>query len=76
MMVVNDTRVIPAKLELRKATGAVIPGLFLAEKEVGVWEVMLRSRGRVKEGDELLGGAYRFLLQQRVEGEKGRGGGG
>jgi S-adenosylmethionine:tRNA ribosyltransferase-isomerase len=71
LMVVNDTRVIPAKLVLHKTTGGTIPGLFLAEKQVGLWEVMLRSRGRVKEGQELLAGEYRFLLERRVEGEKG-----
>jgi S-adenosylmethionine:tRNA ribosyltransferase-isomerase len=71
LMVVNDTRVIPAKLLLHKTTGGAIPGLFLAEKEVGLWEVMLRSRGRVKEGAELVAGAFRFLLERRVEGEKG-----
>ena len=73
LIIVNDTRVIPARLELRKSTGALVPGLFLAEKEIGRWEVMLKTRGRVKPGDELVGGQndYRFLLESRVVGEKG-----
>jgi S-adenosylmethionine:tRNA ribosyltransferase-isomerase len=71
LMIVNDTRVIPARLELKKKTGGAIPGLFLAEKTFGRWEVMLRSRGRVKPGDELAGGRYRFRLQSRAPNEKG-----
>lgn len=55
LLVVNDTRVLPAKLLLRKATGAAIPGLFLQELEPGGeggrrWEVMLRSRGKLAPG--------------------------
>ena len=52
LMVVNDTRVIRAKLELEKRSGGVVPGLFLREVEVGLWEVMLRTRGRVRVGEE------------------------
>src|SRR5437868_9116655 len=54
LLIVNDTRVIPAKLELQKSTGAAVPGLFLAEKEIGLWHVMLRSRGKTKPADALL----------------------
>jgi len=71
LMVVNDTRVIPAKLELNKETGAAVPGLFLAEREAGLWEVMLRTRGKVRAGHELVCGRFRFLVEARVPGEKG-----
>lgn len=53
LLVVNDTKVIPAKLMLRKPTGAAIPGLFLEELAVGRWRVMLRSRGKVDVGTVL-----------------------
>ncbi|HUO07590.1 MAG TPA: tRNA preQ1(34) S-adenosylmethionine ribosyltransferase-isomerase QueA [Phycisphaerae bacterium] len=66
LLVVNDTRVIPAKLELRKETGAAIPGLFVRELEPGLWEVMLRTRGRAKAGDYLIAGRFRFLLEERL----------
>ncbi|HVX86310.1 MAG TPA: tRNA preQ1(34) S-adenosylmethionine ribosyltransferase-isomerase QueA [Phycisphaerae bacterium] len=76
LLVVNDTRVLPAKLELRKTTGAAIPGLFVRERAAGQWEVLLRSRGKVHPGDQLLpAGAgpspYRFLLDERLPREKG-----
>ena len=50
LLVVNDTRVIPAKLELRKVSGGAISGLFVREVSCGVWEAMLRTRGKVGEG--------------------------
>jgi S-adenosylmethionine:tRNA ribosyltransferase-isomerase len=71
LLIVNDTRVIPAKLELRKPTGGVITGLFLAEQEPGLWQVMLRTRGKVRAGQELAAGDYRFVLERRIESEKG-----
>ncbi len=73
LLVVNDTRVLPAKLELRRPSGARIPGLFVHEERVGLWTVMLRSRGRVGVGDELLPRSemgYRFKLIERT-GDKG-----
>jgi S-adenosylmethionine:tRNA ribosyltransferase-isomerase len=50
LLVVNESRVLPAKLTLRKASGAIIPGLFISEPHPGEWLVMLRSRGRVAAG--------------------------
>ena len=74
LLVVNDTRVIPAKLELKKVTGAAVPGLFVRELEPGRWEVMLRTRGKLKPGDRLLAATaettYQFLAAARA-GEKG-----
>ncbi len=46
LLVLNDTRVLPARLELRKPTGGRIEGLFLAELAPGRWRVMLRNLGR------------------------------
>lgn len=45
LLVLNDTRVLPARLELRKATGGRIEGLFLHELSPGRWRVMLRGLG-------------------------------
>ncbi|KKL80454.1 hypothetical protein LCGC14_2004620, partial [marine sediment metagenome] len=53
LMVLNDTRVIPARFELRRLTGGRIEGLFLREESPGRWEVMLKGAGRCKAGEEL-----------------------
>ena len=51
-LVLNDTKVLPARFFLRRQTGAALEGLFLAERE-GVWEVMLKGARKVKPGERL-----------------------
>ncbi len=53
LLVLNDTRVIPARLVLRRSTGGLLEGLFLGEKAPGRWEVMLTSSSRLRPGQEL-----------------------
>ncbi len=66
LLITNNTRVLPAKLALRRRTGALIQGLFVSEKAAGVWEVLLRTRGKVGAGEELLGGRFSVLLEERL----------
>jgi len=66
LLVCNDTRVLPAKLVLRRSTGGLISGLYLAQESPGVWRVMLRSRGRLAPGDVLHAGAWTFTLAGRL----------
>lgn len=53
LLVVNDTGVIPARFECRRASGGRIEGLFIRELSAGRWEVMLGSASRCKEGEVL-----------------------
>ncbi len=53
LMVLNDTRVVPARIVTRRTTGGRIEGLFLRETGVGMWEVMLQGKGRIKVGERL-----------------------
>ncbi|NIA20868.1 MAG: tRNA preQ1(34) S-adenosylmethionine ribosyltransferase-isomerase QueA [Anaerolineaceae bacterium] len=53
LLVLNDAKVIPARLAMRRKTGSVIEGLFLRELDDGLWEMMLRGRGRIREGESL-----------------------
>lgn len=53
LLVVNDTRVVPARFECRRQTGGRIEGLFLRELSPGRWEVMLKGAGRRKPGEGL-----------------------
>ncbi|MCX5684651.1 MAG: tRNA preQ1(34) S-adenosylmethionine ribosyltransferase-isomerase QueA [Planctomycetota bacterium] len=50
LLVVNDTRVIPAAFTARRASGARIEGIFLRVLPDGLWEVLLQGRGRLREG--------------------------
>jgi len=54
LVVFNDTKVIPARFFLRRATGGKIDGLFVREPRAGIWQVMLRGAGRCREGQDLL----------------------
>jgi len=48
-LVINNTKVIPARFFAQKKTGAQIEGLFLAVQD-NKWKVMLKNSSRVKEG--------------------------
>lgn len=51
VLVVNDTRVIPARLlGRRQKTGGAWEGLFLREID-GVWELMTKTRGKPAAGE-------------------------
>ncbi|QTL97996.1 tRNA preQ1(34) S-adenosylmethionine ribosyltransferase-isomerase QueA [Iocasia frigidifontis] len=54
LLVMNNSRVIPARLYGKKVpTGTDIEVLLLTEKEEGVWEVLVRPGKRVKKGVEI-----------------------
>ena len=53
LLVLNDTRVIPAQFTARRQTGSRIEGCFLRVLEAGRWEVLLSGRGRIREGETL-----------------------
>jgi S-adenosylmethionine:tRNA ribosyltransferase-isomerase len=47
-LVLNDTKVLPARFFAQRATGGKLEGLFLSQSEPGVWEVMLKNASRIK----------------------------
>ncbi len=52
-LVLNDTKVLPARFFGQRSSGARLEGLFLAENAPQVWEVMIKGARKVKTGDEL-----------------------
>ena len=61
VLVVNDTKVIPARLRGRKAgTGGSVEVLLLHEVGSGAWEVLLRPAARTPAGTEVEFGAGRL----------------
>lgn len=72
LLVVNDTRVLPAKFHARRTTGGKVEGLFLREEDTGQWQVLLRNAGRCSPGEqlELPGSDVRLELLRR--GKKGQ----
>ncbi len=53
-LVINDTRVVPARLVGRRhTTGGHWEGLFLEVSPDGLWRVMCKTRGKLKPGDTI-----------------------
>lgn len=52
-LVLNQTRVIPARFSLRRRTGGRIGGLFLDESRTGRWRALLAGGSRLKPGESL-----------------------
>ena len=53
-MVVNDTRVIRARLKAQKPTGGKVELFLLREMAPGEWEALVRPSARVKPGSSVL----------------------
>jgi S-adenosylmethionine:tRNA ribosyltransferase-isomerase len=54
LLVMNDTRVLPARLiGFRTATGGKWEGLFLREEPEGRWRIIGQTRGRLQPGESI-----------------------
>ncbi len=53
-LVLNNTKVLPARFFARRLTGAKLEGLFLQEPRCGLWEVMLKNSRKIKVGEEIM----------------------
>ncbi len=67
VLVLNDSRVIPARLRGHKTSGGEIEILLLEPAGENRWTVMLRPGKRVREGTPLLFGTDANLLHAEVE---------
>ncbi len=63
LIVLNDTRVLPARLTLRRPTGRRLEGLFLREEQDGVWSVLLQGSRRLRRGEHLYTRCWELLLK-------------
>ncbi|HEV3418363.1 MAG TPA: tRNA preQ1(34) S-adenosylmethionine ribosyltransferase-isomerase QueA [Pirellulales bacterium] len=75
LLVLNDTRVVPARLIGRRtATGGHWEGLFLRVDDQGLWRLLARSRGKMACGetitlvDPVWKDDVRLRLVERLEG--------
>jgi S-adenosylmethionine:tRNA ribosyltransferase-isomerase len=54
-LVLNDTKVIPARLVGRRdRTGARWSGLFLSADEHGIWQILSKTRGKLEPGEAIV----------------------
>jgi len=52
-LVLNDTKVLPARFFGRRSSGGKVEGLFLGESQAGVWEVLLKGARKIKTGETI-----------------------
>jgi S-adenosylmethionine:tRNA ribosyltransferase-isomerase len=52
-LVLNDTKVLPARFFAKRTSGAKLEGLFLEQKPSGLWEIMLKGSRKVKVGESI-----------------------
>ncbi|HCZ06416.1 MAG TPA: tRNA preQ1(34) S-adenosylmethionine ribosyltransferase-isomerase QueA [Thermotogae bacterium] len=67
LLVFNVTRVIPARLFVRKPTGAKIEILLLEKIDARKWKCLVKPGNKVKVGNELLGETFRARCLERAE---------
>lgn len=71
IVVVNDTKVIPARLLGRKKTGAEVEVFLIRRLEKGRWRALCRPSRKLKTGDKVLIGAVGHAVT--IEEEAGGG---
>lgn len=54
VLVVNDTRVIPARLRLRRGSGGAVEVLLLEMTDGGVWSALVRPAAKLRPNETLL----------------------
>ncbi|MHC4469206.1 MAG: tRNA preQ1(34) S-adenosylmethionine ribosyltransferase-isomerase QueA [Planctomycetota bacterium] len=52
-LVLNNTKVLPARFYARKLSGAQLEGLFIHEESDGQWQVLLKNSRKLTPGDTL-----------------------
>ncbi len=53
-LVLNDTKVLPARFYARRLTGGKLEGLFQEQTQMGVWEVLLKGAGKVRLDERIM----------------------
>lgn len=67
LLVLNDTRVLPARLiGRREGTGGRWEGLYLGQAPEGTWELLCQTRGTLREGESIEAGGLRLIYRGRT----------
>ncbi len=53
LLVLNNTKVLPARLFGKRSTGGKVEALLLKEVSENVWETLLKPGGRIKDGEQI-----------------------
>ena len=53
-LVLNNTKVLPARFFAKRATGGKLEGLFLSENNERIWTVYLKGTRKIKAGEKII----------------------
>jgi S-adenosylmethionine:tRNA ribosyltransferase-isomerase len=67
LVVVNDTRVVPARLRGQKETGGKVEALLLERRPDGTWRALVGTRGHLRPGLRFQFGSVRAELEEVLE---------
>jgi|TARA_B100001094_G_scaffold194835_1_gene188777 S-adenosylmethionine:tRNA ribosyltransferase-isomerase len=62
VVVLNETRVMPSRLNLRRVTGGAVEVLVLEEHTDGRWEALVRPSRKIQAGEELVDATGKKIL--------------
>ena len=68
LLVVNESKVLPARLRLQKATGGAVEVLLLEDEGDGVWTALVRPGRRLPPGTVLDAGDLVVHVGERLDG--------
>ena len=66
LLVLNNTKVLPARLFGKKTTGGKIEALLLKEGDANIWEALLKPGGRISDGTILSFSQKGIILESKV----------
>src|SRR5438093_10506767 len=66
LLVINDTRVLPARIPLRRASGGAAEVLLLEPRGDGLWEALVRPYRRLRPGERLAAGELAVTISERL----------
>ena len=53
-LVLNDTKVVPARFFIRRHTGARMEALFMDADDSGMWRVLIKNSRKLKPGEQIM----------------------
>lgn len=66
LLVLNNTKVLPARLFGRKPTGGRVEALLLKRVEENIWEMLVKPSGRIKKGTQIIFGENGIRLEGEI----------
>lgn len=71
VLVLNNTKVLPARIFGKRETGGKVEALLLKDLGENVWEALLKPGGRIKDGARIMFGELAGVVMDPAESDSG-----